>query len=400
MLPRRHPASQEARLRHADGRLAEARAGAGAARAAVADVGARARAVRRRPAVRRCCADHEANRSDGTDALLALLNLEIWSRVYLDGRDPDDVADELKGCRTVPHEHPVPVPPLPVPAQARRQDPAVQHDPPPARAAATRSPCVRWCAREAEADEGPGHRAALHRVRDGAGARSRCSSRAWSRGCRCPRRRRWATSISPSSRARCADLLATQRWDLIFVHCSSVAQYVEHVRGIPKILDFGDMDSQKWLEYAQHKPFPLSLGYRLEGRKMLRAEKRLARRFDLCTATTRAEWETLEDYGTGAATDWFPNGVDADFFSPDRRRPTTPTRSASSAAWTTTRTRSAWRASASRSGRCCKAQRPALKLLIVGADPSPAMRALGAAARRHRHRLGARRAARTSAARR
>ena len=70
---------------------------------------------------------------------------------------------------------------------------------------------------------------------------------------------------------------------------------------MPKILDFGDMDSQKWLEYARYKPFPLSLGYRLEGSKLERAEKRLARRFDLCTATTRAEWETLEGYGTGVA---------------------------------------------------------------------------------------------------
>ncbi|MDE2613359.1 MAG: glycosyltransferase, partial [Burkholderiales bacterium] len=112
-------------------------------------------------------------------------------------------------------------------------------------------------------------------------------------------------------------LLASQRFDLVFVHCSSVAQYVEHVQGMPKILDFGDMDSQKWLEYANYKPFPLSLGYTLEGTKMLWAEKRLARKFDLCTATTRAEWETLESYGTGVATDWFPNGVDATFFSPD-----------------------------------------------------------------------------------
>ncbi|MCV2365503.1 asparagine synthase (glutamine-hydrolyzing) [Paucibacter sp. DJ1R-11] len=41
-------------------------------------------------------ADHEANRMDGTDALLSLMNLEIWSRVYLDGRSPADVALELK----------------------------------------------------------------------------------------------------------------------------------------------------------------------------------------------------------------------------------------------------------------------------------------------------------------
>jgi asparagine synthase (glutamine-hydrolysing) len=46
--------------------------------------------------VARLIADHRANRVDGTDKLLALLNLEVWCRVYLDGRSPDDVADELE----------------------------------------------------------------------------------------------------------------------------------------------------------------------------------------------------------------------------------------------------------------------------------------------------------------
>lgn len=39
---------------------------------------------------------HRANRIDGTDRLLALLNLEIWCRVYLDRRSSSDVAEELK----------------------------------------------------------------------------------------------------------------------------------------------------------------------------------------------------------------------------------------------------------------------------------------------------------------
>jgi asparagine synthase (glutamine-hydrolysing) len=39
---------------------------------------------------------HETNRIDGTDRLLALLNLEVWSRIFLDGRTPADVAAELK----------------------------------------------------------------------------------------------------------------------------------------------------------------------------------------------------------------------------------------------------------------------------------------------------------------
>lgn len=115
---------------------------------------------------------------------------------------------------------------------------------------------------------------------------------------------------------RVRTLLERERFDLIFVHCSSVARYVEQVRDIPKILDFGDMDSQKWLEYARYKPFPLSAGYWLEAKKLEREERRLARQFDLCTTTTRTEWETLESFATGVATDWFPNGVDHDYFAP------------------------------------------------------------------------------------
>jgi hypothetical protein len=70
---------------------------------------------------------------------------------------------------------------------------------------------------------------------------------------------------SPQAMRAVRRAVANERFDLIVVHCSSVAQYVEDIRGIPKILDFGDMDSQKWLEYADHRPFPLSIGYRLEG---------------------------------------------------------------------------------------------------------------------------------------
>jgi asparagine synthase (glutamine-hydrolysing) len=46
--------------------------------------------------VRTLIADHEANRIDGTDQVLSLLNLEIWSRIYLDRRTPEDVTAELQ----------------------------------------------------------------------------------------------------------------------------------------------------------------------------------------------------------------------------------------------------------------------------------------------------------------
>lgn len=115
---------------------------------------------------------------------------------------------------------------------------------------------------------------------------------------------------------RIHEVLAETRFDLIMVHSSSAAQYVERVRGTPKIMDFVDMDSQKWLDYAAFKPFPVSLGYRLEGLKMVAAEKAIARRFDVSTCVTPAEQAVLDGFGLGVRTDWFPNGVDTDRFAP------------------------------------------------------------------------------------
>jgi sugar transferase (PEP-CTERM/EpsH1 system associated) len=181
---------------------------------------------------------------------------------------------------------------------------------------------------------------------------------------------------SPDLARRVRGLLARERFDLIFVHCSSVAQYVADVRGTPKILDFGDMDSQKWLEYSRYKLFPLSAGYWLEGMKLAREERRLAGRFDLCTATTRAEWETLEGLRTGVPTDWFPNGVDSTYFAPTGEQYDSDTICF------------VGRMDYYPNQECMfdfcttifplvRAQRTNAKLLIVGADPSSAVRKLG-----------------------
>ena len=181
---------------------------------------------------------------------------------------------------------------------------------------------------------------------------------------------------SPVLAQRVRDLVARGRFDLIFVHCSSVAQYVAGVCRIPKILDFGDMDSQKWLEYSRYKSFPLSAGYWLEGKKLEREEKRLAGLFDLCTATTRTEWETLEGYRTGVATDWFPNGVDSTTFTPI------------GAPYDADTICFVGRMDYYPNQQCMfdfcanvlplvRARRPETKLLIVGAEPSQAVKKLG-----------------------
>lgn len=111
-------------------------------------------------------------------------------------------------------------------------------------------------------------------------------------------------------------LLHDKKFDFIMVFSSSAAQYVEHVTDTPKMLDYCDMDSQKWLAYVDYKKWPISMGYALEGKKLEADEKRLAKKFDLGSGATDFEVETLEEFNTGIATGYFPNGVDSDFFKP------------------------------------------------------------------------------------
>lgn len=181
---------------------------------------------------------------------------------------------------------------------------------------------------------------------------------------------------SPRLARRVRAALDRGAFDLIVVHCSSVAPYVAACRGIPKLLDFADMDSQKWLAYARFKPFPLSLGYWLEGRKLERAEAQLARRFDVCTCITQAEQQTLNALAPEVPSGWFPNGVDLDYFTvasagydPARicfvgRMDYFPNQQAMIAFCRDVLPR-------------IRAVRPEASLTIVGAEPSRAVRALG-----------------------
>ena len=121
---------------------------------------------------------------------------------------------------------------------------------------------------------------------------------------------------SPKLAAQVREAVAKGQFDAIVVHCSSAAQYVEDANGVPKLLDFVDMDSQKWLAYARFHSLPKSLGYWFEGRKLQAAEAALAAKFDCCTCITDAELATLKSFGVECDTGWFPNGVDLDYFSP------------------------------------------------------------------------------------
>jgi len=135
----------------------------------------------------------------------------------------------------------------------------------------------------------------------------------------------WMLTTKPSSfayfhsrklKARITRELRVEKYDMVFVHCSSMASYVADASSVFKALDYGDMDSQKWREYAAHRAWPLSLGFWLEAVKLERTERWLGGKFDFVTCTTKAELDTLRGMGIETPSDWFPNGVDTEYFQP------------------------------------------------------------------------------------
>ncbi len=181
--------------------------------------------------------------------------------------------------------------------------------------------------------------------------------------------------LSPRLLHRVREELAARTYDLVLAHSSSVAPYVADVRGPAKILDFVDMDSQKWLEYAKVRPFPLSLGYRIEGTKLRRAEEELARKFDACTCATPFEAQTLESYGTGVPAEWFPNGADVEYFRPSAE-PYDPDTICFVGKMDYFPNSDCMVDFCARTLPLLRARRPGIRLLIVGSDPTPAVRRL------------------------
>jgi polysaccharide biosynthesis protein PslH len=180
---------------------------------------------------------------------------------------------------------------------------------------------------------------------------------------------------SPRLAARIRAELDGGGYDLVFVHCSSVAPYVAGHAGIAKVLDYGDMDSEKWAMYAEERPFPLSAGFRLESVKLRRVERELAGRFDLCTCTTRAELESLEQLGTARRTGWFPNGVDTEFFRP-ADTPHDPDLVCFSGRMDYFPNQQAVERFVANVLPLIRARRPAARFVVVGAEPPPAIRRL------------------------
>ena len=104
------------------------------------------------------------------------------------------------------------------------------------------------------------------------------------------------------------------RPDLIIVYSCNMAQFAEHFPNVPRIMHFGDLDSLKWLQYAERSSIPLNWIYAIEARRLLGYERHIAQIFSHALVHTEIEKHDFERLIPGIPVAVVGNGVDLDYF--------------------------------------------------------------------------------------
>ena len=105
--------------------------------------------------------------------------------------------------------------------------------------------------------------------------------------------------------------------DIVFASSSSTAQYVFGIKSKKKIMDFIDVDSLKWENYAKAAKFPLKFLYSTEAKRLKAWEDRINRDFDVSIVCTEKERDNLEAISAGGKDKIrvLENAVDPGYFS-------------------------------------------------------------------------------------
>ncbi|MGW8389866.1 TIGR03087 family PEP-CTERM/XrtA system glycosyltransferase [Pseudoduganella sp. HUAS MS19] len=104
----------------------------------------------------------------------------------------------------------------------------------------------------------------------------------------------------------------------IVVFSSPMAQYAEAWPQARRIVDFCDVDSDKWRQYAERKPWPASALFGYEANRLLRYEREIAAASHASLFVSAPEAELFRKLApeSAARTGWISNGVDTAYFAP------------------------------------------------------------------------------------
>ncbi|CAN5395278.1 TIGR03087 family PEP-CTERM/XrtA system glycosyltransferase [soil metagenome] len=119
-----------------------------------------------------------------------------------------------------------------------------------------------------------------------------------------------------------AQTAAEQALDASVVFSSSMAQYAQALPAVPMLVDFVDLDSAKWTQYAEQHRWPMSWIYRREGERLLGFERTVASQAQRSFFVTENETALFRERAPECAgsVEAMNNGVDATYFAPDANR--------------------------------------------------------------------------------
>jgi len=110
--------------------------------------------------------------------------------------------------------------------------------------------------------------------------------------------------------------LQTETFDVIFVSSAAMAEYALEISTLPRVIDFVDVDSEKWRQYAQHHAIPLAWIYGLEARRLAAYEANIAHEFNHAVLISHEEKRLLQQRIGGRPITVICNGVDLNYFVP------------------------------------------------------------------------------------
>ena len=118
------------------------------------------------------------------------------------------------------------------------------------------------------------------------------------------------------------DTISTNNLEKLFVYSSGMSQFIDFSRYATKtrVLDMADVDSDKWRQYAENKPWYSKWIYSREQRILEKYEQKILADFQALTLITDDEAALFRSISPSQQHDkivTLANGVDTEYFSPE-----------------------------------------------------------------------------------
>jgi sugar transferase (PEP-CTERM/EpsH1 system associated) len=176
--------------------------------------------------------------------------------------------------------------------------------------------------------------------------------------------------------------MAATPMDLVYIYSTAMAPYVLPIDRPGLVLDMQDIDSEKWTEYARHASPPMRWVWAREGRTLLAYERRAASACDITLLVSEPECRRLETLAPELAgrVHAVEQGVDLTYFVPGLNLPSPYASPAPRSVFTgnmdywPNADAAIW--FAQQVLPLLRARDAASEFIVVGANPSPEVRAL------------------------